>query len=589
MRALLSILPVLFWASPLLAQDHSVYVPMKDGTRLAVDVYLPAERGSGETFPALLEQTRYWRSRENARTGEPVPALNGLDRFFLEHDYALLKVDVRGTGASFGSRQMEYGTREVLDGYDIVEWVVAQPWCSGSVGAYGTSYSGTTAEFLAAVKHPAVKAVIPGWSDFDLYRSPARPYGAYAKALIDTWGGFVAGLDANDAARAGGHVRRVDEDVDGSLRDAAVAEHVDNVDVAAAGSALDFRDDSWGGEDTYHHASSLYWKDAIEESGVPMLVFASWFDAGTAEGALLRYQHYSNPQKLVILASNHGGALQASPFSVSGSAVDPVPDQREQFELRLTFFDQYLKDGDMHVGEWPDVRYFNLGEEALREANEWPPAGTEKIRLYPEAEHALASEAPETGGRDEYEIDFVTNTGTTNRWSTQLGGPVWNLHDRGKMDARSLTYTSTPLEDDLQVTGTPTFHLQLSSTAEDGLVLVYLEDVAPDGQSRYITEGGLRLIHRRLALNPYLKGDAPYQSFEAADAVTMEPGEVDYVAFKLHPTSVRFQKGHRIRIAIAGTDATTFGRLPAEGTPTLTVSRGPLTYLELPVQSPAGH
>ena len=153
------------------------YVTVRDSVRLAVDVNLPPGREVGDAHPALLELTRYGRSGEEAGTGQPIPSLGPLDRFFLDHGYVVVKVDARGSGASFGTRPVEYGPEEVRDGYDVVEWVVQQSWSDGTVGAYGTSYSGTTAELLAAVDHPAVKAVVPGWSDFDMYESPARPYG----------------------------------------------------------------------------------------------------------------------------------------------------------------------------------------------------------------------------------------------------------------------------------------------------------------------------------------------------------------------------------------------------------------------------
>ena len=79
-----------------------------------------------------------------ASGGTPIPGIVGLDRHFLEHGYALVKVDARGSGASFGTRSAEYGREEVLDAYDVVEWVVSQEWSDGTVGAYGTSYTGTT-------------------------------------------------------------------------------------------------------------------------------------------------------------------------------------------------------------------------------------------------------------------------------------------------------------------------------------------------------------------------------------------------------------------------------------------------------------
>ena len=135
---------------------ESHYVAMADGVRLAVDVHLPPEKAPGAKFPAILELTRYWRSAIDPKSGKLVQALNAIDRGFLKRGYAIVKVDVRGSGASFGFRLEEYGPAEIRDGYAIVDWVAKQSWCDGNVGAYGISYSGTTAEFLAASRHPAL-------------------------------------------------------------------------------------------------------------------------------------------------------------------------------------------------------------------------------------------------------------------------------------------------------------------------------------------------------------------------------------------------------------------------------------------------
>ncbi|MCB0636076.1 MAG: hypothetical protein KDC54_05640, partial [Lewinella sp.] len=91
---------------------ESFYVPAVDGTQLAVDVYFPGGE-AGKPLPALLELTRYWRSMEDPATGEPIPSLRTIDSFFLQHDYILVKVDVRGTGASYGRRPGEYTPVEV--------------------------------------------------------------------------------------------------------------------------------------------------------------------------------------------------------------------------------------------------------------------------------------------------------------------------------------------------------------------------------------------------------------------------------------------------------------------------------------------
>ena len=562
----------------------SAYVEVKrDGVRLAVDVYLPQGREAGVRLPALLELTRYWRGAEHAATGEAAPLTNGLDRFFLSHGYALVKVDVRGSGASFGTRPAEYGPEEVRDGYDVVDWVVRQSWSNGRVGAYGTSYTGTTAELLAASGHPAVKAVIPGWSDYDVYASPVRPYGLLASGFIQEWSGYVDLLDANNPA-VGGLVRRVDADEEGRLRAAAVKEHDANPDVYQMASAAEFRDQK-AGPHSLAEASSLYWKKQIEASGVPMLVLASWLDAGTADGALRRFQHYSNPQKLLILASSHGGGTHASPYAVGGEPLAPLPSGREQADLRLRFFDHYLKDGESKEdpAKWPAIRYFNLSEEVFHETDIWPPAGSRMRSFFLVEDGSLASEPSAEAGEDVYQVDYDVTTGRANRWFTQMGNAVLNLDDRGAMDERMLTYTSSPLEADLQVTGTPVVHLSVSTNRDDGAVLIYLEDVDPTGRSRYVTEGGLRFIHRRLSKNPYHEQTTPYRSFAQADASGVVPGEAMEVVLELHPTSVLVRRGHRLRLAIAGADADTFDRLPASGETVLHVARGEASRIELPV------
>jgi len=575
----------------LCAQELSVYVPMQDGTRLAVDVYLPQGATLEDPLPVLFELTRYWRSAEDPRTGRQQNALRPLDRGFLDSGYALAKVDVRGTGASFGTRHAEYGTQEVRDAFDLMEWTVSQPWCDGNLGAFGTSYSGTTAELMCAVKHPALKAVIPGWSDFDLFISPARPYGLYAKGLIEVWGDLVGQLDANQSGPMGGSVRRTSGDLDGALLRAAVAQHAGNLDVAAAVSVGEFRDQPlMPGADSYLETSPLHWKEHIEASKTPMLVLASWFDAGTVMGAMERWRRFSNPQKLVLMAGNHGGGSHGSPYTVSGRPLAPVPSQEDQFQLRLEFFDHHLRGEANGVQDWPPIQYFNLGEEAFRESDQWPPAGTRMERLYCAEEFSLGSDAPRGAGSDSYQVDFGVSTGAFNRWETQMGKPVLQLDRREAMDERMLCFTGDPLEEDLQLNGSAIVTLRLVSDREDGAFLAYLEDVAPDGQSRYLTEGGLRALQRKESPDPLGSSERgqelPYHSFAKADAMPIVPGEEFELRFAMHPLSVRVPKGHRLRLALAGADAGTLGRLPAQGEHNFVLSRSALrpSFIELPVQ-----
>jgi putative CocE/NonD family hydrolase len=147
--------------------------------------------------------------------------------------------------------------------------------------------------------------------------------------------------------------------------------------------------------------------------------------------------------------------------------------------------------------------------------------------------------------------------------------------DRRDEDVKALTYTSPPLESDLEMTGSPTVYLHVSSDHEDGAFHVYLEDVSSDGQVTYLTEGLLRGIHRKMR-DPTEAPFVPlgvYHSFLKADAAPLVPGEVTEIGITLLPFSTVFRKGHSLRVAIAGHDMSMKDRCPSEGVPILTIER----------------
>lgn len=558
---------------------ESYYVPAVNGTKLAMDVYFP-EKYKNQKLPVLFEFTRYWRGKEDAKTGKPIASLSKRDKYFLDNDYILAKVDVRGTGASYGVRSGEYTPTEVKDAWYIVDWVINQSWSDGKVGAYGTSYSGTTAELLCVTQHPAIKAVIPGWSDFDVYESPTRPYGMLASSFIAPWSQYVDWLDQNSVENLGASVRRIGEDFPMD----AIKEHENNPIVLEGLIQARYKDSKFGNF-KFEELDPLHWKKEISESNVPMLVLTSWLDAGTAEGTLLRLQHFTNLQKVVMMPTSHGGGSHASPFVVSDSIVEPVPSVIEQLRLQLNFFDHYIKGNDKGVEDWPTIKYYNFGEESFKQSDIWPPKGQERIKYYLDTNGKLnTSSSDEPQGMDEYLVDFSVSTGTNNRWTTQMGKPVLNLNNRNAADSLMLTYTSAPLEEPLQISGTPVISLNLSSTHKEGAIFVYLEDVDPNGKSRYITEGGLLLEHRKLSKNDMFN-EIPYHSFRKSDASPMPIDKIEEVIFKLHPTSILIKKGHSIRIAISGSDKDTFDKVPTEGIPTLSIYRNKtnISFLELPI------
>jgi putative CocE/NonD family hydrolase len=476
-----------------------------------------------------------------------------------------------------------------------VDWIIEQPWSNGKVGAYGISYEGNTAELLARLNHPAVKAVAPQYGDVDVYGGILMPGGVFNQWFIQSWDSFTRGLDANDmcvfvegtattceqARTLFTGVKRVDADTDGAQLAAAVAGRSD-AHVYEAAQAIVYRDDEWGSTERTMADMGLFSdKDAIERSNVPMYVWVSWIDNASIEGAIERYQGFSNPQKLIIGPWCHSGGCHVDPLLPADTPTDPS--EMEQFEMLVAFFDAYLKDD---TGQAPtfDITYYTLGEGAWKTSETWPPEGFTPQQWYFGADGTLSGDAPvDEAGTDEYTVDWTATTGDATRWHTGLMRNDVVYPDRAKEDEKLLTYTSAPMEADVEITGNPIITLYVASTETDGAFHVYLEDVAPDGRVTYITEGIMRGIHRAESS----AGPEPRHSFERADAAPMVPGEVAEIRFNLYATSVLIEKGHRIRIAISGHDASVFARYPAEGTPVLTVQRNSMypSHVELPMKT----
>ena len=219
---------------------------------------------------------------------------------------------------------------------------------------------------LARVLAALVSAEVAGGTVFE-----ATDGGEYS------WSDLVGAMDRNDGAVLGATVTPVDQDKDGTLLKQAIAEHTKNPIVFTTMASGEFRDDVLAPPNvTWEWIGTLHYKKEIERSKVPMLAFVSWLDAGTADGTLFRFRHFSNTQKVLVMAGMHGGVGHASPYAVSDKPLPPRPTQAEQFTMRRKFFDRYLKGEPNDVDSWPGMRFFNLGEEAFHDTDVWPPKGT---------------------------------------------------------------------------------------------------------------------------------------------------------------------------------------------------------------------
>ena len=572
-------------------RNQSLYVTMRDGVRIAVDVWLPEELDDTSTIPALMHATRYWRARQNVAEGYEN------DNRFVEAQsinaagYALVLVDARGSGASFGTRPYEMSVTEAQDYGEIVDWIIAQPWSNQNVGAYGVSYAGNTAEMLALNQHPAVKAIAPLFNDFDNFGHLIFPGGVLTIGFLEDWGNSVHAQDQNDICGSNGltgaacdslkstwlGVKPVGADQDGRILAQAVAEHAANVHPYEAALAYEYRDDPWGGEGGVRNVGYLrspagHLPD-IEASSVAMFIRVGWQDAGTVNGALGRYMTIDNPQKVFIGPWDHGASNDADPFHPFDTPVSPTKEQ--QLTELISFFDRFLKDdGDATLAS--SVTYYTLGADRWTTTEVWPPEGFEDETWYFAAEGLLTKSQPQSpSGADDYIIDFEATTGRHNRWYTNNGSGDVRYPDRAAEDEKLLTFTSEPFEHDTEITGHPVVTLFVRSTHDDGAFLAYLEDVAPDGKVTYITEGQLRAVMRRESDEPApYKKIGPHRSELRADAMPLIPGEVAELTFELWATSVLIKEGHRLRIAIAGADKDSFLRYPRNGdVPTISVER----------------
>ena len=574
-----------------LARNQALHIPMRDDVRIAVDVWLPEGIEPGTRLPTMVRATRYWRARglvdvplERASNFDEAERWNGAG-------YALVLVDARGSGASFGIRRFELAEDEVRDYGEVVDWIVAQPWSNGRVGAYGVSYAGNTAEMLAVNRHPAVKAVAPLFNDFDNFGHLVFPGGVLTVGFLESWSNRTRMQDLNDICGLSGvdgsecddlrrgrvtGVKPVDADTDGALVAAAVAEHEANTVPFGAALEYEFRDDPFGRYDETnvgHRRSPSGHLPQIEESGVAMLIRVGWQDAATVNGALGRYNTISNAQQVFIGPWDHGARNDADPFRPDDTPV--VPDAATRFSELVAFFDAHLKEGGSERTP-AEINYHTLGADRWTRTETWPPEGFEEVTWYFGAEGLLTREAPSAAGaEDAHAVDFTATTGTRNRWYTNGGGGDVVYGDRRDEDAKLLTYTSAPMEADTEITGHPVVTLHVASTESDGAFIVYLEDVAPDGTVRYITEGQLRAVMRAVTDDPPLyRKYGPHRSELRADAMPLTPGEVAEISFDLWATSVLIREGHRIRVAIAGADADTFLRYPRDGSvPVLSVQR----------------
>ena len=486
-----------FALEPASRARRTVMVPMRDGTHLATDLYLPTGEGS---WPVILMRTPYNKEGFDSK-GRMLTAFN-------LHGYAVAVQDMRGRFASEGKDLafLDCGWGDNQDGYDTVEWLARQPWCDGRVGTMGGSALGITQNLMAGARPPHLAAQHIGVAAFSLYHHTAYPGGVFRKSQVEGW----------------------------------LKNHGFHPDNLALMREHRLYDDFWRQLDADTRADQIT---------APAVHVGGWFDTfcqGTIDAYLSR-QRRGGPgargnQKLIIGPWTHGGQSRRE----QGELVFPADASRPPAiaEMRR-WFDYWLKGKPSGVNETPAVAFYVMGDvddpdapgNHWRTASDWPPAA-ESTRFYFHPEGLLSRESP---GESEASRSFTFDPAdpVPTRGGRNLNLPAGPMDQRPVEDRDDvLLFTTEPLTEPLEVTGRLKAVLWVRSSAPDTDFTVKLTDVYPDGRSMLIADGIRRCRFR--------------EGFEQEQLMT--PGEVYRIEVDLWSTSILFNRGHRVRVVVSGSN-----------------------------------
>ncbi|MEX0754644.1 MAG: CocE/NonD family hydrolase [Actinomycetota bacterium] len=490
------------------ALEH-VKIPMSDGVRLSAYLVLPDAPAHPGPWPAILEALPY---RKDDITSGYKPEY---ERLADEGGYAVCRIDVRGTGSSEGIAVDEYPVREQDDLIEVIRWLAEQPWSTGDVGMYGTSYSGFNAIQVAMRRPPQLKAIIPIFATDDRFGDDVHYYGGAQKQLdkID-YPAYMVAMNALPPAPPvyGEGWREVWEQ--------RVQETEPWLITWLEHQRLD---------DYWKHGSLLVDYDSIEAA---TMIVAGWAD-GYRNNSLRTIQQLTCPKRLLLGPWAHASIEDSDP----GPNIDIVVEH-------LRWWDRWLKGIDNGIDGEPEIVVFarrsTRPSPTLKEyRGEWryePGWPLERlVETQFELEKARAPGRNDTGPDD---LQVRGDVGWT-AWISCAGALPWGTPDDQRADeAFSLVYDWEPLEDELEILGHPTLEVTVTSSAPIAYLDAKLCDVFPDGTSSLVTRGLLNLAHRDSREEP----------------TPIEPGRPYRISFPLEVTSWIFERGHRIRLDLAGTD-----------------------------------
>jgi len=515
-----------FVLEPAIRSQRTVRIAMSDSTVLYSIVYLPP---GNDSWPVLLWRTPYGAS------------IRDFAAEFCQNGYAVVAQDIRGRYFSKGLWVMfrDDAWGENKDGYETAEWILKQEWCNGKIGTFGGSAVGITQLLLAPAAPPGLACQHVLFAGQDLYNQMVYQGGAFRKSLIEGW--FKQQKfkpEAVDAVK--GHP---------------------------------CYDEFWKGLNVNEKLGSIR---------APILHIGGWFDLFT-QGQLDSFSNIQasggegakGRQKLIIGPWVHYaiGSRKQGELVFPANSLDPGP-VMDQF----CWFDYWLKGADTGIMKDPAVYYYVMGDvdDNKTPGNKWRtsdtwPVPAKATKLYLNRDGILAIDKPDkNSGVDTF---FYSPSDPA---PTKGGQELYQA--MGPMDQRSverrqdvLTYSTPALKEPVEVTGRIKARLFVSSTATDADFTAKLCDVYPDGRSMLLTDGILSAKYRN--------------SFEKPEP--LEPGKVYEIEIDLWSTSIVFNKGHKIRVAVSSSNFPRFEANPNTAVNSVYCSSGNPSCVILPVVPPA--
>jgi putative CocE/NonD family hydrolase len=568
------------------AATKNVMIAMRDGVRLATDIYRPARNDAPVEgkFPVLLERTPY-----NKETQET------LVNYFVPRGYVVIVQDVRGRYKSEG--RWRPIRDDPSDGFDTAKWIGAQPWSDGSIGTMGTSYAGATQHALAIANAPYVKTMIPRNAMSDFGRYGVRHNGAFELRWFNwvfTMGNAAGTPNASAAAaRAASDPAAVAALLDMGNR---VRDYVRSLPLRPGTTPLKFAPDyeAWLIGAMSHGDYDEFWKDQgssvvdhlAEYKDIPVYHVTGWYDSWGAQVANLNFVELRRTkkslQRLIIGPWIHSSErlTYAGEAQFTDDAALDVP----SFELR--WFDHWLKGIDNGVDREPPVRIYVMGGGDAhktpdgrlfvgghwRDEQEWPLARTAPTPYYLHANGILSSDKPMDDPPMTYVFDprnpvptlggNISSQGTLmfqGAADQRCRPDFWLCSDSKPLSARNdiLVFQTPPLVSDIEVTGRLIATLWAASNSPDTDFTAKLIDVYPPSADY---PAGVDLnIADSIVRARYRKG--------LGKAELLKPGQPYEFTIEMYPTSLIFKRGHRIRLDISSSNFPRFDVNPNTGEP----------------------